>query len=452
MFFSYDSKHAKLLKAIANDPDTPFTLREVFEDPALGQAVADAVGLDGLKTKTNLIRLGLLEKLDAPGRGIESLEGLEFLNGLREADLSGNKIRRLPDYTRNVPNLYKNKDTLAYMDLAGNPFLAPESLFSLDSTEGRKHFLNAFKAPEARFGLGEAREKIAGTVSPDPELVRIAFERFLPGSVTAGLSPDEKEALTDALLLKFAAGKNLYHDKPVWKDQVILNDGKPAVRASDRLAALDTQKGIETAAAHIEQMLLPEDLYLIRVLSRQASAGTPREVYGAGSDIPGISAWYAQHPEALSDGYVHTDRGWEQKDDYASLRQSQMSSAEEKRLSRLGDEGIRNEYAAYLRTRRVLETYLKDHPERERAVSKLLTKSEEFVDGYLDQYLKLQDNAMLSDVQKQTLAEAGEQFGKFVSGYEKDARAFFDQDIFDLEVEMKYIDMLAEAGRDIGGK
>ena len=96
MFFSYDSKHAKLLKAIANDPDTPFTLREVFEDPALGQAVADAVGLDGLKTKTNLIRLGLLEKLDAPGRGIESLEGLEFLNGLREADLSGNKIRRLP--------------------------------------------------------------------------------------------------------------------------------------------------------------------------------------------------------------------------------------------------------------------------------------------------------------------------------------------------------------------
>lgn len=39
----------------------------------------------------------------------------------------------------------------------------------------RKHFLNAFKAPEARFGLGEAREKIAGTVSPDPELVRIAL-------------------------------------------------------------------------------------------------------------------------------------------------------------------------------------------------------------------------------------------------------------------------------------
>lgn len=50
--FSYDSKHAKLLKAIANDPDTPFTLREVFEDPALGQA-SQTVGLDGLKTKTN---------------------------------------------------------------------------------------------------------------------------------------------------------------------------------------------------------------------------------------------------------------------------------------------------------------------------------------------------------------------------------------------------------------
>lgn len=76
--FSYDSKHAKLLKAIANDPDTPFTLREVFEDPALGQAVADAVGLDGLKTKTNLIRLGLLEKLDAPGRESSRWRDLSF--------------------------------------------------------------------------------------------------------------------------------------------------------------------------------------------------------------------------------------------------------------------------------------------------------------------------------------------------------------------------------------
>lgn len=449
MFFSYDSKHKKLIRSIASDPDTAFQLREVFEDPALGQAVADALGLADLKTKTNLTRLGLLEKLDARDRGIQSLEGIEFLNGLIDADLSGNQIRRMPDYTIHNPNLGNNKDSLIYMNLAGNPFLDPAALFSLEATDGRRRFINTFQNAGNRFGLGDVKDRIFGSEAPNPELVRIALDRFTPASVKEPLTADQREALTDALLLKYMAGKSLYYGHPVWQDSMTLVDGKPVIRADARLKALDSDRGIKAAADRIEDMLLPEDLYLARTLAQSAAAGEIKEAAEAGNSIPEILAWYTAHPDKLSDGYLHTDRGWEEKDDYAVLRQAQMSSQEAARLEGIADDAVRENYACYLRIRRVLETYLKDHPEREKAVSKLIRKSDEFATGFLDQYLKLQNNDLLSDSQKQTLADAGASFKKFTDGYEKDARAFFDQDIFDLEVEMKYIDMLAEADKEI---
>lgn len=64
-----------------------------FQDPALEAAVRDQLGTRGGYMPRN--ELEELTELDASGRGIESLAGIEMLPNLRRLDLSGNRVEDL---------------------------------------------------------------------------------------------------------------------------------------------------------------------------------------------------------------------------------------------------------------------------------------------------------------------------------------------------------------------
>lgn len=439
MFFSFDSKRAKTLKALEKNSSTAFMLKDVVADEKLAAAIAAAAGLNGIKDKgANLARLGAITELNAAGLGIEDLTGLELLNNLRTADFSSNRLTKLPDFTQNAPGLYGARDKLIYLNLAGNPFLAPERLFSLESTENRRKFFNAFDAAAFRFGLGEARDKVFGQTTPDPQLIRLAMQRFLPK--TAG---EDREARLDRLLLKYRAGKHVFHNKHIWDDLRII-DGKPVFPQDKLIPALRDEEGARIASENIEQMLPEEDLYLIRsILKKDDGQALP-------ADPNQLAAYYTENPQALSDDYLPAGDGWQEKEDYAALRSSELTSREEATLSAIADTGVRQQYARYLRFRDILSDYAKDRPERAKDAQKMIRRAQDFTTEFLGQYLALQDNSMLSEEQRSSLLEAGASFEKYVNSFEDQARNFFDKDVFDLEVQMHYIDMLAEADKKMG--
>lgn len=447
MFFNYDKKHQKLKENVARNPDTPLSLREVFEDENLARAVAEALGLTDMKQKTSLTRLNLLEKLDASGREIRSLEGLEFLNALAEADLSGNQISRLPDYTKTTANLYGNKDTLVFMDLSDNPVSRPDNLFSLDASENRRRFINTFPDAQNRFSLGQASDKVFAGLDPSPELVVEALSRYLRPEVKDALDDEALEALLGNLLLQFAAGKKKYEGKDIWKDTFSFTNGQPALRLSSKVGAFSTKNGKKVIDRRLDQMLSEDDRYLAAALAG-ASDGKLVDV-GHPADLnQAVKAILENRPE-LCDAYVNHNGVYEKKTSFSTLTEPLGDDRERARLNRIADRDMKQAYSHYLKVRGVLENYLTDHPEKERAITKLIEKNDTFASDYIDQYLALQDNAMLDDKQRQTLAEAADAFEKFYEGYVKDVRGFFDQDLFNLEVEMKYIDMLEEARKDI---
>lgn len=447
MFFNYDKKHQKLKENIARNPDTPLVLREVFEDENLARAVAEALGLPDLKQKTSLSRLSLLEKLDASGREIRSLEGLEFLNSLAEADLSGNQISRLPDYTRNTLNLYGNRETLTYMDLSDNPVSRPDNLFSLDASENRRRFINTFADAQNRFSLGQATDKVFGGLDPSPELVLEALSRYLRAEVKERLSDEALEALLGNLLLQFAAGKKHYQGQTIWKDTFSFQNGQPVLRNSARIGAFSTKNGKRVIERRLDQMLSEDDRYLAAALAG-ASDGIPVDVGNPADLGQAVETILREKPE-LTQAYINHNGVYEKKTSFSTLTEPLGDDRERARLSRIADPDMKQAYSHYLKVRGVLENYLEDHPEKARAITKLIEKNDTFAVEYIDQYLALQDNAMLDDRQRQTLAQAADAFEKFYEGYVRDVRGFFDQDLFNLEVEMKYIDMLEEARKDI---
>lgn len=448
MLFSFGSKRKKTLEKLAADPGTAFAIRDVIEDPAFAQAVAEAAGTDPKDRTMTLGRLSAITDLNASGRGIATLDGLELLNGLLTADFSDNNIFVLPDYTVTAPNLYQNRDKLVSVNLRGNPLLDPQRLFSLDASENRRKFFSQFQDAANRFDLGEAGEKVFGRTEPDPQLVRLAFDKLTPRR--AG---EDRQKRLDALMLKFIAGKQIFDGQELYKNQYFLDDGRAVFKKEALTPAFLDEAGQAAALEHIEEMLSEADLYLIRSLILKQQALTPEEaaeeLAQAGGVMGQIVAFYEKNPGLLTDNYVRAGGGWQEKQTYSALRDSGMNSKEEATLAAISDEQIRHDYKRYLEYRSVMSTYAKEHPERTRPVAKMLKKADDFVNEFLTQYLALQNNTLLSDAQRARLSEAEASFKKYVDQFASDARAFFDQDIFGLEVEMKYIDMLAEADRKI---
>jgi Leucine-rich repeat (LRR) protein len=68
-----------------------------FDDPGLEAAVRDQLGVPGSHIPVH--ELETLTELDASGRGIESLEGIEMAPNLRRLDLGGNRVRDLEPLT-----------------------------------------------------------------------------------------------------------------------------------------------------------------------------------------------------------------------------------------------------------------------------------------------------------------------------------------------------------------
>lgn len=437
MFFqSFDKRHQKAKEKVGRDPSAPVQLKDIFEDDRLLSTVASALGISNEKEKVSLSRLKLLEKLDAKEQGIESLEGIEFLNGLIEADLSGNQISRFPDYTKIVPNLYENRNSLAFMNLSNNPVTKTDNLFSLDATEGRKRFLNSFTEPSSRFFLGKDAQRKIFVDEPSPEVIHYALENALPASIKSGVTEDELEKRLAALLSLYQRSAKQFYGWNLWDDEITSENGLAKVRVDSKVPAFSTPSGEKVLKKNLNILLTDEMKYLIQALTLATVDLTVEDI--ARSDSASL----------LSPYFIKKDGRYIPSESFQTLSNVGENQQERARIEAILNPEVKEDYRRYLRIKSVLNRYLDDHPDKERAVSKLIRRSEEFTVPYLEKYLALQNNDMLSDEQKSLLKEAGTKFNEFVDHYLDETRNFFDQDVFDLEIEMKYIDMLKEAEKN----
>lgn len=435
MFFSsFEKRNKKLKQRLANNPDEPFSLEDVFRDENLRQLISQQLHLNK-KSRISLRDLESIQILEAAGQNISSLDGIEFLNNLIKADFSNNNISSLPDYSENQPNLGLNKNTLLRMELKGNPFLNQSQLFSLDNTENRKRFFGAFTNPYSRFDLGEIQDNVFSEKTFNPKLIQLYIEKFIPRS---GIK-DLNETISD-VFTKYLIGKHLFYNYKISEQDYIFDQGQFKVKKSLGQDYI-SEKNIESASELIEQLIPENDKYLLRSIINTGN-------YKISEDLKSrqeVLDYYKKHSEEISPDYIVSGNEFLEKGNYSDLKPLALNESSEERLALIENENIKNMYLKYLEYHHVLDEYAKDKNSSD--VVKYLNKSDDFINNFLDQYQKLQDNHLLSELQKAKIAQAEPALEKFVNNFAQEAQSFFEQDIFGLEVDMKYIDMLAEANR-----
>ena len=440
MFFSSKPKINKVKEKILNNPVAEFTLKDIFNDHNLAQVVANSLNT-GVKNKLTLNDLNNIHTLNASGLGITDLSGIEFLNNLQTANFSNNNISKLPNYTDNNPYLYKNKDTLVLMDLSNNPFLNPNNLFSLDATENRTKFLDQFEDKISRFKLGEVKDRIYPKGEINPYLIRQVINKLLPRD----LAKDRNQEI-NKVFLKYLVGKKIFYNQEPYKGKYILN-GLNLSFDSSIVEPNYINKENELIINQLIEELIPEDdLYLIRSIINNKNNLVDLD----SKKILDYFSYYIDHPTEISTDYVLDQTGWKQKKNYKDLKESSLSSEDEQLLNSIQNPVIKQEFERYLQYEDILRLYENEHPEKAVEVNKMINKNDDLIKEFLNKYIDLEKNAMLTEQQRNTIQKAEESIKTFNQNYQNQATSLFEQDVFGLEVEMKYIDMLAEADRKIG--
>ncbi len=436
MFFSsFESKKEKLKKKLAQDPNTPFKLKDVFKDKNLLKKVSESLSLNpGSRTTLNDLRA--LTRLEAQNAGISSLEGLEFLNGLLYADFSNNRIEEFPNYTDLTAGLGENKNTIVYLNLAGNPFLGDDQILSYGNQELKNNFFNTFDHPYDRFDFGDKKDEFLGKNRVGPELAYLSLQKKIPKNA---LISDPK--LTDLLFIKYILGLKLFYGKKL-PDDILFKEGTLFLKKKNNYLNDVSRSYLEEC---VDRLIPEDDLYLIEsVAAKTDLSPQEKQFFETAKNLDELYGYYENKPELLSSDFTY-DNGWIKSKTLESFKQTGRLKEEEERLSTIANSTIKNEYAKYLAYKDVLLDYLKDHQDRD--LNKLILNSEDFINSFLDRYIKLEDNPLLSQDQKQKITESEDALKRFVDNYLSQAQSFFEQDIFGLEVDMRYIEMLESAQR-----
>lgn len=435
MFFFGKSNPNKIKDKLKKNRVQTFELKDIFSDSRLIELLSKQLNLINKREKITLEDLEKIEVLDASNLGIKSLEGIEFLNNLKVADFSNNNISKLPNYTDNNPNLFNNKNTIIYFDLENNPFLNETNLFSLDATTSRNNFFNQFADKNSRFHLGSIQNKVFTKEEINPYLVRAVIENLVPNSL-------DKDKEVNEIFLKYIIGKKIFHNEEVYKNNYIVNNN--TLKFSNNIIEPNYVNINKELLNQLTEKIIPEeDLYLIRSLINSKSILPELN----SNNINDYIDYYSKIPEFLSKDYILVNNKWVEKLDYKELKKSTITTEEEKILNEIQNKQIKTIYNNYLNYKDILEKYKRDHPEKNEEINKIIRKNEEFILNFLKQYIQLENNILLNENQSERLAKSEEALEKFINNYSNQIRSLLEQDVFNLEVEMRYIDMLTEADR-----
>lgn len=435
MFFGRNKK-TRIKDKIANDKNIQFILKDAFEDENLAALIANELGYSSSKVKVSLDELDQITFLSGENKNIKSLNGLEYLNNLRIADFSNNNIEELPDFSESNNNLYNIKNTLLIMDLSGNPFLDPNNLFSLDSVQSRNSFIKQFKDYYSRFKTGDVSERIFSDEEINPREIQLIFDYLIPENI------ENREKLFNDLFIKYLIGRKIFLGKDFNRSRYLIDNGYLKVMDTDLNPSFLDELGLNLFSQNYESIVPEKDLYLIRSLVNNLE-----KIPETQKDFKSIYNYYLSEPDKLSTDFINNGNDWVQRSAYSELKNVLTSNEDELILNQIQNDQVKALFNKYLEYRNIIQKYKNEHPDREVEVQKILLKNDSTIKNFLNQYLTLEKNPLLSDKQKVTINNASNSIEKFVNNYVEQAHQLFEQDVFGLEVEMKYIDMLTEADR-----
>lgn len=429
MFFkSSKNKKKKVIEKLEKDPNQRFALRDIFEDERLANLIASQLGINSSRKEADLQLLSRIKNVNAKGLGIKSLSGIEFLNNLKTADFSDNNISDLPEY-KNSGLLYKNRNTLVYMDLSNNPFLDPNFLFSLDNTENRKRFLNQFEDGAARFNLGDVQKRIYDKTYINPSVLYEIFNQLLPKNL------DNREYLIQKSLLKYFLGKEEFYKNNAYQNAYVLQNNQLFLKNKKPTYLEDN--GINVILENFETILPEEDAFLIKSIINHVSSDD--------KTLEELEREYKRSPSLISPDFTLKDNNWIALSSYNNLEENY--SDKDDRFLKIDNKNIRKTYSKFLEFSDILKNYREENPAKSAEINDLLLRSREFVDNFLNNYIAIQDNTFLEGAKEVALQEAEVRFNDYINSFKEKAKSLFEDDLFNFEVDLKYMDMLTKADK-----